>query len=92
MRHVRARRRFKLFLIAVLSASFILFFEAKVESFAPQLKGFAESRIGELLGGGLRLSIRRLDGGIFHPLTASGCRVSGKTTVCRSARTGSSLG
>lgn len=73
MRHIRARRRFKSILISVLVFSAILFLEAKVESFAPQLKVFTESRIEEIFDNNIKLSIGKLDGGILHPLAVNDC-------------------
>lgn len=76
MRHVKARRRFKTILIAALAFSMILFFESRVESFAPQLRTFAESRIEAAFDQQIVLSIGDLKGGIIHPLTVTGCTIT----------------
>ncbi|MFA5146181.1 MAG: hypothetical protein WC515_02215 [Candidatus Omnitrophota bacterium] len=73
MRHVRARRRFKVLLTAFLTFSMMLFLESKVESFAPQVKFLAESKIEEALDKKVKLSFGTLDGGIVNPFTVNGC-------------------
>lgn len=63
-------------LTALLTFSAILFFESRVESFAPQLKLFAESKIEGAFDGRIKLSIGSLDGGIIHPFTVNDCRIT----------------
>jgi hypothetical protein len=78
MRHIRARRRFKAILIALLVFSFILFFESRVESFAPQIRNIVEYKVGEALGKNMKLSIGDLDGGIFRPFILNDVKIAGK--------------
>lgn len=76
MRNIRTRRRFKLILIFLLAVSLVLLLEARIESFAPQLKTLAESKIEEVFDKRFNISIGRLDGGILHPLTLNDCVIS----------------
>ncbi len=64
---------------ALLALSFILFFEARVESFAPQVRTFTESRLEGIFGDNIKLSIGSLEGGILHPIAVSDCRIWDKT-------------
>lgn len=78
MRHLRARRRFRAILILLLACSFVLFFESRVESFAPQLKGIVEYKVGEAFGKDMKLSIGELDGGVFRPFVLNDVKLEGK--------------
>ncbi|MBI5144322.1 MAG: hypothetical protein HZA30_04570 [Candidatus Omnitrophica bacterium] len=73
MRHTRARRRLKLILITLLSVTVLIFFETRLESFAPRLKDYAELKIEEAFGETFKVSIGSLVGGIFHPLALNDC-------------------
>ncbi len=73
MRHTRARRRFKSILVILLITSFVLFIEARINAFAPQLKDFAELKIEEAFDNKFKISIGRIGGGIIHPFTLSDC-------------------
>lgn len=75
MRHIRTRRHFRFTLILLLSICFVLFVEARIEAFVPEMKNYATVRIEEALGGNVKLSVGGVDGGIFHPITISGVRI-----------------
>jgi hypothetical protein len=78
MRHLRSRKRFRAILILLLSLTFVLFFESKVESFAPQLRTIVEYKVGEAFGKNLELSIGDMDGGIFRPFMLNDVKIKGK--------------
>ena len=47
MRHIKARRRFKAILAVLLIVCSLLFFESRIEAFAPQFKTLAENQAVE---------------------------------------------
>ena len=69
MRATRTRRRFRIGLIAFLAVSATLFIEARIEAFAPQVKGMVELKAEEALGGAVRLSIGNVAGGVVNPIS-----------------------
>lgn len=69
MRNIRTRRRLKFFLIVLLVASFIAFFESRIEAFAPQFKVMAENRIEEAFSRKMDIAIGSFEGGIVRPFT-----------------------
>lgn len=75
MRHLRVRRYFKFTLVLLLSICIVLFVEARIEAFVPEMKSFATVRIVEALGGNVRLSMGTIGGGIFHPITINDVRI-----------------
>ena len=77
MRNIRARRRFKALLILLLAATMIVFFESRIEAFAPQLKSIAESRIESAFGNRIGISIGTVDGGIVRPFILRDIKISG---------------
>ncbi|MDP2913720.1 MAG: hypothetical protein Q8N91_06945 [Candidatus Omnitrophota bacterium] len=68
MRHVRTRRRFQLILALLFAFCMVLFCESRIEAFVPQLKDFAEAKIGHALGDRFNFSIGSIDGGILRPV------------------------
>lgn len=78
MRHIRARRRFRLTLTVLFTASFILFLENRVESFTPAIRHVVEARVGEAFDKNLELSIGDLDGGILRPFVLSDVKLKYK--------------
>jgi hypothetical protein len=75
MRHIKARRRFRVVLSALLLLCAIVFFESRIEAFAPQLKSFAVLKIEDTFNGKLKLSIGSLDGGILHPFVLNDIKI-----------------
>ena len=75
MRRIRARRRFKILLAVLLAACIMVFAEDRIEAFVPQVKNFAELKLGEMLGGGSRISIGSIEGGILHPIILNSIRI-----------------
>ncbi|GEM_PF-1133273 len=75
MRHIRTRRHFRFTLILLLSICIVLFVEARIEAFVPEMKSFAVVKIEEALGGNVRLSVGEVGGGIFRPITISGVKI-----------------
>lgn len=73
MRYLRARRRFRFILTLLLAAAAVLFLETRVESFTPQLKYLAASKIEEIFDKRINISIGDADGGIIRPLTLTKC-------------------
>ena len=78
MRNIRARRRFKATLIFLLVISVIVFFENRIEAFAPELKILAEERIEGIFGGNFGISIGSIDGGIIRPIALRDVRILSK--------------
>jgi len=78
MRNIRFRRRLKVFLIILLAASFIAFFESRIEAFAPQFRVFASDKIGLALGGKVDIAIGSLEGGLIRPFTLRDVQVAAK--------------
>jgi hypothetical protein len=54
-----------------------VFTENRIEAFVPQVKNFAELKLGEMLGGGSRVSIGSIEGGILHPIILNNIRIVG---------------
>ena len=77
MRNIRARRRFKALLILLLAVTIIMFFESRIEAFAPQFKTLAESRIEGAFGNKIDISIGSIDGGIVRPFVLRDIKVLG---------------
>jgi len=77
MRHIRVRRHFRTALNIMLTLAFILFFETRVESFAPNVKPLIESGIEDAFGKRFKLSIADLDGGILRPFVLNDVRMAG---------------
>ncbi len=78
MRHIRARRRFKWILTSLLTLSFILFFENKVESFAPQIKQLVELKVALAIDKNIKLSIGDISGGIVRPFILNNVKIMGQ--------------
>ncbi len=64
---MRARRRFKAILILLLVITISIFFENRIEAFAPELKTLAEGKIEDVFARKIGISIGTLDGGIIRP-------------------------
>ena len=78
MRHIKARKRFKLILKMLFIICLVLFFESRIEAFAPQVKNFAILKIEDTFSGKLKLSIGSLDGGILHPFVLNDIKIKDK--------------
>lgn len=65
-------------LIILLALSMVAFFESRIEAFAPQFKGLAESRIEEVFGKSIDISIGAIDGGVVRPFALRDVKVSSK--------------
>jgi len=72
---MKARRRFKLILASLLIICLALFFESRIEAFAPQIKDLAILKIEDTFNGKIKLSIGSLDGGILHPIVLNGIKI-----------------
>ena len=57
----------------------VILAEERIEAFMPQLKNYAEMKIEGALGGKVRFSIGRVEGGIFAPITLNDIKVSDRT-------------
>ena len=75
MRHIRTRRRFKLILATLFVFCLVLFLENRIGSLMPRLKHVLETRAQEMLGNRVRLSIDRVDGGIFNTISLGGIKI-----------------
>lgn len=62
-------------MVALLNVAIVVFFEARLESFAPQLRDYAELKIEEAFGETFIVSIGSLVGGIFHPFVLNDCTI-----------------
>ncbi len=78
MRHIKVRRRFKFILVSLCVICAILFFESRIEAFAPQIKDFAVLKIEQTFNGRINLSIGSLDGGIVHPFVLNNIKIKDK--------------
>jgi len=85
MRHARHRRRFRYVLAALLVICAVLFLEARIEAFVPEIKSYAETRIGQALDGRAAFSIGSLEGGIFNPIVVNDIKIAG-VNIGRSAQ------
>jgi hypothetical protein len=56
-----------------------MFFETRIEAFAPELKTLAEKRIAGMFGGNLGISIGSIDGGIVRPIALRDVRILSKS-------------
>ena len=79
MRHIRARRRLKVVLIALFAISATLFAETRLEEIVPQIKALAESKIEKSFGNRFAVSIGNIEGGILRPLVLNDCRIRDKS-------------
>ncbi len=68
-------------LSALLVICLVLFFESRIEAFAPQIKNFAVLKIEETFSGRFKLSIGSLDGGILHPIVLNDIKIKDKHGV-----------
>lgn len=75
MRHLRARRKYRLTLLTLLMLSSMLLTESRIEALMPELKAVAEARVERALGGGSALVIGNVDGGILQPIVLNGVRI-----------------
>lgn len=75
MRNVRFRRRVGLFLALLCAACAIIFVEDRIEAFVPDVKNFAEAKIGDVLGGSCKFMIGDIDGGLLRPFVLSDVRI-----------------
>ena len=75
MRHIRARRRYKVILILLCMICFTVFVENRIEDLIPQLKSLAEAKVEDALGGKVNFSIGSIDGGIIHPIVLNDIRI-----------------
>ena len=80
MRNIHSRRRFRALLAVLLVVSFIVFFENRIEAFAPQFKGMVEGRIGEIFGRNVTVSIGALKGGIVRPFMLHNVKMAKKNS------------
>jgi len=78
MRHLRTRRRFRIIIAALLVVCIILFVEARIEAFAPQVKDFITLKAEEALGGKVKLSIGNVEGGILNPISFNEIKLKDK--------------
>jgi len=76
MKHIRTRRHLRFTLILLLSICIVLFVEARIEAFVPDMRSFATVKIEQALGGNVRLSVGEVGGGIFHPITISDVKIT----------------
>lgn len=81
MRRTRARRRFKFILVSLLVVCSALFIESRIEAFVPQIKTFADVKIGETFGGKFNISVGSLDGGIVKPFVLNDIKIKDKKGV-----------
>ncbi|MFA6079139.1 MAG: hypothetical protein WC779_05275 [Candidatus Omnitrophota bacterium] len=77
MRHIRARKRFTFILTLLLALSFALFFENKLESFAPQIKQMVELKVASVIGKDIKLSIGAISGGLVRPFMLNNVKITG---------------
>jgi len=47
----------------------------------PEVKGFAEARIEEAMGGGVKISMGNVDGGLLHPIVLNDIKIKNKKGV-----------
>lgn len=78
MRHIKVRRRFRLILVTLFVVCLMLFFESRIEAFAPQVRNFAALKIEETFSGRINMSIGTLAGGIVHPFVLNDIKVKDK--------------
>lgn len=63
---------------ALLAVCIILFVEARIEAFAPQVKDFITLKAEEALGGKVKLSIGNVEGGILNPISFNEIKLKDK--------------
>ncbi len=78
MRHLRTRRKFKVITAFLLALCIVLFVEARIEAFAPQVKDFITLKAEEALGGKVKLSIGNIEGGILNPISFNEIKLKDK--------------
>lgn len=78
MRHIRTRKHFRITLILLFAVTLVIFFESRVESFAPELRTIVEYKVGEAFGKNLELSIGDMSGGIFRPFMLKDVKIKGR--------------
>jgi len=81
MRHSKNRRRFQVILVVLLFLCTALFLEERIEAFVPDVKSFAELKVGEAFNGKIQLSIGSLEGGILNPIVVNDIRVKDNKDV-----------
>lgn len=77
MRRTRANKRFKFLLFTALVLCLVLLAEDRINAIMPDIKGYAETKIEDALGGKVRFSIGGIEGGIFNPITLNDIKISG---------------
>lgn len=79
MRNIRIRRRFNTILVLLLVLTGLIFFESRIEAFAPEFKALAEGRIEGIFSGKIGISIGTLEGGIIRPFALKDVSILNKS-------------